>query len=84
MVKNLPADAGGTSGVDPWVGRIAWSRKWYPTPVFLPGKPHGQRSLEGYSPRGHKSRVQESGVTERLSTVINAFTEKKVNKMNKE
>ena len=31
-----------------------WRRKWQPTPVFLPGKSHGQRSLEGYSPRDHK------------------------------
>ena len=31
-----------------------WRRKWQPTPVFLPGKFHGQRSLEGYSPWGHK------------------------------
>ena len=32
-----------------------WRRKWNPlTPVFLPGESHGQRSLAGYSPRGHK------------------------------
>ena len=35
-------------------GRTPWRRKWKPTPVFLPGKFHGQRSLEGYSPWGHK------------------------------
>ena len=33
---------------DPWVREIPWSRKWQPTPVFLPGKFHGQRSLTGY------------------------------------
>ena len=33
-----------------WVGKIPWGRKWQPTPVFLPGKWHGQRSLAGYSP----------------------------------
>ena len=33
---------------------IPWRRKWQPTPVFLPGKFHGQRSLMGYSPCGHK------------------------------
>ena len=32
---------------DPWVGKIAWRRKWEPTPVSLPGKSHGQRSLAG-------------------------------------
>ena len=35
---------------DPWVGKISWSRKWHPTPVFLPGESHGQRSLVDYSP----------------------------------
>ena len=53
MVKNLPAnegDAGDTSSVSPLVGKIPWRRKWQPTPVFLPGKSHGQRSLVGYSP----------------------------------
>ena len=39
---------------DPWVGKIPWSRKWLPTPVFLPRKSHGLRSLVGYSPWGHK------------------------------
>ena len=35
------------------VGKIAWNRKWQPTPGFLPGKFHGQRSLIGYGPWGH-------------------------------
>ena len=35
---------------DPWVRKTPWSRKWYPTPLFLPGKFHGQRNLVGYSP----------------------------------
>ena len=39
VVKNLPANA----------GKIPWRRKWQPTPVFLPGESHGQRSLVGYS-----------------------------------
>ena len=39
----------------PWVRKIPWKRKWQPTPVFLPGEFHGQRSLAGYSPWGHKS-----------------------------
>ena len=37
---------------DPWVGKIPWRRAWQPTPVFLPGESHGQRSLAGYSPQG--------------------------------
>ena len=36
-----------------------WRRKWQPTPVFLPGKPHGQRSLAGYSPWGYKSQTHD-------------------------
>ena len=36
-------------GFHPWVGNIPWRRKWQPTPIFLPGKSHGQRSLVGYS-----------------------------------
>ena len=46
----------------PGSGRFPWRRKWHPTPVFLPGKSHGQRSLVGYSPWGHK----ESDTTEWL------------------
>ena len=42
-----------------WVRKLPWRRKWQPTPVFLPGIPHGQRSLAGYSPWGCK----ESDVT---------------------
>ena len=42
---------------------IPWRREWLPTPVFLPGELHGQRSLVGYSPCGHK----ESDTTERLT-----------------
>ena len=36
---------------DPWVRKIPWRREWLPTPVFLPGESHGQRSLEGRGPR---------------------------------
>ena len=48
---------------DLWVGKTPWRRKWQPTPVFLPGKSHGQRSLAGYSPLGCK----ESDTTEQLN-----------------
>ena len=37
-------------GFDPWFGKIPWRRKWQPTPVLLPGKSHGQRSMVGYIP----------------------------------
>ena len=45
LVKNLPAMQ--ETRFDPWVGRIHWRRGWRPTPVFLPGKFHEQRSLTG-------------------------------------
>ena len=35
-------------GFDPWVRKIPWRRKWQPTPLFLPGESHAQRSLAGY------------------------------------
>ena len=54
----------GRCGSDLSVGKIPWSRKWHPTPVFLPRKSHRQRSLESYSPWGCK----ESDATEQLST----------------
>ena len=41
-------------GFNPWVGKISWRKEWQPTPVLLPGKSHGQRSLVGYRPWGHK------------------------------
>ena len=41
-------------GLDLWVRKILWSRKWQATPVFLPGKFHRHRSLAGYSPWGFK------------------------------
>ena len=41
-------------GFDPWVRKIPWRRAWLPTPGFLPGKSHGQRSLAGYGPWGCK------------------------------
>ena len=49
VVKNSSANAedSGDPGFDPWIGRIPWRRKWQPTPVFLPGKAHGQKEPSG-------------------------------------
>ena len=55
VVKNLRAMQ--ETWVRSWVGKIPWRRKWQPTPVFLPGESHGQRSLVGYSPWSHKKSV---------------------------
>ena len=62
LVRNLP------SMQETWVRFLGWGdpwrRKWQPTPVFLPGESHGQRSLAGYSPyRGHKSQTWLSDYT---------------------
>ena len=48
VVKNAFANAGDMRcRFNPWVGKIPWRRAWQPTPVFLPGESHGQRSLVG-------------------------------------
>ena len=47
----------GDRGLIPWIRKIPWRRTWQPTPVFLSGKSHGQRSLTGYSPWGHKESM---------------------------
>jgi len=49
VVENPPANEGDI-GLDPWVRKIPWRRKWQPTSVFLPGKFHGQRNLAAYNP----------------------------------
>ena len=73
MVKNLPAVW------EIWVGSLGWEdpleEAWQPTPVFLPGESPGQRSLAGYSPRGHK----ESDTTEQLSTAPRLVRTRPVN-----
>ena len=61
VVKASARNAGDLGSI-PGSGKIPWRRKWQPTPVFLPGESHGQRSLLGCSPRGRK----ESDATERL------------------
>ena len=54
---------------DPWVGKIPWKRALQPTPVFLPGESHGQRSLMGYNSWGHK----ESDMTEVIEHICTAY-----------
>ena len=56
------SSSSGRPRFDPWVGKISWRRKWQPTPVFLPGKSHGRRSLVGYCPWSRR----ESDTTEQL------------------
>ena len=64
MVRNLPAMQ--ETAFNPWVRKILWRREWLPSPVFLPGEFHGQRSLAGYSPWGQKKLY----VTEQLTIAL--------------
>ena len=64
MVKNLPTMQ--ETQVQSRVREDPLEREWQPTPVFLPGEFHGQRSLAGYSPWGCK----ESDTNERLTLTL--------------
>ena len=67
VVKN-PANARDAGSV-PGSGKSSWRKQWQTTPVFLPGKSHGQRSLAGYSPRDGK----KSDTTNRLNNNNNVL-----------
>ena len=69
-VKNLPEMQ--ETRFSPWVRKIPWRRKWLPSPVFLPGEFHGQRSLVGYSPWNCK----ELDVTDRVTQYSTVFESK--------
>ena len=62
LVKKIHVQ-GRICGFNPWVKKIPWQRKWWPIPVFLPGKSHRQRSLVDYSPWGCKSWTWSSSYT---------------------
>ena len=72
VVKNPPSNSGNAGSVSGWGTKIpyAWRKKWQPTLVFLPGESHGWRSLEGYSPWGHRG----SDMTERLHSLVHSLT----------
>ena len=57
--------------LDPWVRKIPWRKKWLPTPVILPGKSHGQRSLAGYHPWGRKRVGHNLATKQQLSPLAN-------------
>ena len=77
MVKNLPCQyrRHKKHGFDPWVGKSPWRRTWQPTPIFLPGESHGQRSLVGYSPSVAKNSIWLKWVSMHTGTafVINIW-----------
>ena len=55
---------------NPWVRKIPWRRKWQPTPVFLPGKSHGQRSVTVYIQSMRLQRVRHDWETEHTYTYM--------------
>ena len=67
MIKNPPANAEDIRDPSsiPGLGR-SHRKAWKPTPALLPGESHGQRSLVGYSLRGHK----ESDMTEHIQQAL--------------
>ena len=59
---------------NPWLRKNPWRRKWKPTPKFLPGKSHGQRSLVGYSSKchrvGHNRAAKHNTYTEWINNKV--------------
>ena len=78
-VKRLPAMQ------ETWLRSLGWEdpwrKKWQPTPVFLPGESHGERSLVGYSPWGRKEVDTTEWLTLTFSFIIRTDAEKEFNKM---
>ena len=56
---------------DPWVRKIPWRRKWQSTPMLLPRRSHGQRSMVGYSPWGRKESDTSEWLTVDLQSCVN-------------
>ena len=82
VVKALPANAGDLKRCkfNPWVRKILWRRAWQPTPIFLPGESHGQRSLVGFSPWGHKKSdmteaTQKAHTTQFMHLFLHCFSQ---------
>ena len=71
--KESACNAGYLGRKDSWVGKIPWRRAWQPTPVFLLGEFHGQRSLAGYSPWSRKDSDTTGQLTVSLSLSLLRF-----------
>ena len=70
VVKNLPANAGDMRhGFYSWLRKIPWRRAWQPTAACLPGESHGQRSLAGYSPWGHRIGHDWSNLAQHITSL---------------
>ena len=75
----------------PWIRKIPWRRKCQPTPVFLPGESHGQRSLAGYSPQncrriGHdlKTKQQQQQLLAQMVKCLPAMRETRIQSLGRE
>ena len=69
--KNPPAvQEMGRYGFNSWVGQIRWRRQWLPTPVFLPGESHGQRSLVGCTVHSVTKDLDMTEATQHVCTAI--------------
>ena len=75
MIKNLPTNAGDMGSI-PESGRSPGGGHGTPTPVCLPGKSHGQSSLEGYSPLGHKRAGHDLTTKQQHIVFLTTGTEK--------
>ena len=75
VAKNSPASEGDKRlGFHSWIGKIPWSRSWQPTPKFLPGKFHRQRSLVGSSSWGHKESDKTEGLNVTPGSTVCTFS----------
>ena len=69
---------------DPWVGDILWRREWLPTPVFLPEEFHGQRSMEGYTVKGHNELDTTASLVTQWLKRLPAVRETRVSSLGQE
>ena len=76
MVKNPPCQCR-RPRFDPWVGKLPWRKEWQPTPVFLTGHFHGQRSFRAIVHRVPKCQTWLSNLT--LSLLQHEFMNDTVN-----
>ena len=66
---------------DPWVRKIPWKRKWQHTPVFLPQKSHGQRSLTGHCPWSHERGRYDLATNQQQLFILSKLLKLRVHKV---
>ena len=63
-----------STGFNPWIRKMPWRMEWQPTPLFLPGEFHGQRSLVGYNPWGCKELDTIEQLTHSHKHTLNIYS----------